>query len=140
MNYIDNERLQEEIAKWREKGEASEALGRMLLELHEHVLRHKNWNRYPEEVKEEMREYSLYRILKNGLRTYDPSKAKAFSYFTKAVFTNYLNVVKKYYKQLERRSQYVRMTLQRMASDGNQFAEALERRWRTPGQDEEEDE
>lgn len=135
MNYIDNDLFQREIAKWREKGEASEALGRMLLELHDHVLRHKNWNRYPEEVKEDMKAYSLYRILKNGLKTYDPSKAKAFSYFTKAVFMNYLNVVKKYYRQLERKAEYVRAFLGRMAMDGNQFAEALERRWETPGRD-----
>ena len=70
----------------------------MLLSMHDGVLRHKNFNKYRQDLKEEMKSYSLYRILKCGLKSFDKNKAKAFSYFTRSIFMNYITVIMRYYK------------------------------------------
>ena len=70
------------------------------MDLHDNVLRHSNFCRYRQDLKDEMKSYSLFRILKCGLRSFDPEKAKAFSYFTRAVFVNYITVIRRYYKKL----------------------------------------
>lgn len=46
-----------------------------------------------------MLSYSIYRIFKRGLLTYN-FKDSPFSYFTRAVFVNYISVVKKYYTRM----------------------------------------
>lgn len=71
-----------------------------MLDFHNNILKHKNFNRYPQEVKEEMRSFSIAKIVKSEMRRFDPSKAKAFSYLTRAIFLNYLTVIGKYYKRL----------------------------------------
>ena len=76
-NYIDNEEFMAELIKWRDSHEdpderqPSERLGQILLDLHDGILRHSNFRNYRPELKEEMRSYSIYRILKRGLKTFD---------------------------------------------------------------------
>ena len=129
-NYIDNEELEAELEKWRlsaakpEDRVPSERLGQLLLSLHDGILKHRNFNRYRQDLKEEMKSYSLYRILKCGLKSFDPRKAKAFSYFTHSVFINYMTVVMKYYKRLNKHQEYVRGELMKLAMSGDQNAAA----------------
>lgn len=68
--------------------------------LHDKILCHKSFCRYRLDLKEEMKSYSLYRILKCGLKSFKPGKSKAFSYFTRAIFVNYISCLQKYYKRL----------------------------------------
>ena len=63
-------------------------------------MRHSNFCRYRQDLKDEMKSYSLFRIIKKGLQSFNPEKAKAFSYFTRAVFVNYITVIRRYYKKL----------------------------------------
>ena len=73
----------------------------MLIEMHDRILTHKNWQGYHADLKEEMKSYSQMRCLK-GLMNYSPTKGDAFAYFTSAIFMNYLAVVKKFYRQKEK--------------------------------------
>lgn len=72
-----------------------------------------------------MRSYSLYRIFKRGLFTYDPTKSTAFAYFTRAVFTNYLAVLKNYYRRLNKHQEYVRGELMKLDTRGNANLEQI---------------
>ena len=124
-NYIDNTELEEELEKWRlsadkvEDRMPSERLGQMLLSMHDGVLRHKNFNKYRQDLKEEMKSYSLYRILKCGLKSFDKNRAKAFSYFTRSIFMNYITIVMRYYRRLNMHQEYVKGELMRLAESGD---------------------
>ena len=71
-----------------------------------------------------MKSFSLYRIFKCGLKSYN-FKTSPFSYFTRAVFMNYIQVVKKYYKKLNQHQQYVKYELAKIDTRGNPNLERL---------------
>lgn len=75
----------------------------MLLDMHRHILMHNNFNRYRQDIKDEMLSYSVYRILKRGLATYNFDKRNPFGYFTRAIWTNYLGILKQYYSKLNQK-------------------------------------
>lgn len=139
-NYLDNDEFERELAAWRASAEdpaervPSERLGQLLMALHDGVLRHKNFRRYHQDVKDDMKSYSLYRILKNGLKSYDPSKAKAFSYFTRAVFTNYVTAVMRYYRKLNARQRYIKGELMKLAWNASPDIKAFIDRFRESGE------
>lgn len=114
-NYIDNDELEQEMSKYRLTHQVSERLGQILIDLHDHILQHQNFRGYRQDIKDEMRSYSLLRLLKRGLDTYNPDKGcKAFSYFTRAVFQNFLTVLQRYYRTLNQHQQYVKDMLMRV--------------------------
>ena len=76
--------------------------------MHKNILRHRNFSGYSFDLKEEMMSYSLYRIFKCGLKSFKPGTAKAFSYFTRAIFTNYITCICKYYKRLNDHQAYIK--------------------------------
>lgn len=45
-NYIDATQLDKEMASYVETGVISDRLGRMLLDLHDHILQHRNFRNY----------------------------------------------------------------------------------------------
>lgn len=108
VNYLDNKELEDEIAKWKASDEdptkrvPSEKLGKMLIELHDGVLKHANFYRYPQDLKDEMKSFSLYRILKCGLKSFNPEKSTAFAYFSRSAFLNYYTVLHRYYQRLNK--------------------------------------
>ena len=103
MNYIDDAELRRELVKWRKSGRTpeqrtpSERLGQLLLLLHDRMLGHLKFRGYPQEVKEDMRSYSLLRVFKRGLATYKFS-GSPFSYFTRGVYMNYITFLRKRYR------------------------------------------
>lgn len=126
---INNDELEAEILKYqasspdKKSRTASERLGQILLDLHNNILRSKNFNRYPQEVKEDMRSDSLVRVFRWALSSWDSTKGhKAFSYLTRCIFVNYISSVMKYYKKLNQRQQYVRDQLTQLAIAGDQNA------------------
>lgn len=72
-----------------------------------------------------MKSYSLFRILKRGLFTYDFTKCTPFSYFTRAVFTNYFATLKRYYTKLNKHQEYVKGELMKMDTHGNVHLEQM---------------
>lgn len=97
--YIDNDELERELEAWRDSASdveqrvPSERLGQLMMTMHDNVLRHRNFCRYRQDLKEEMKSYSLFRIFKCGLKSFKFGKAKAFSYFTRSIFLNYITVI-----------------------------------------------
>lgn len=72
-----------------------------------------------------MKSYSLFRIIKCGLQSFNPEKAKAFSYFTRAVFVNYITVIRRYYKRINKHREYVRGELAKIDTHGDPLLERL---------------
>lgn len=59
-----------------------------------------------------MKGYSLLRIIKCGLKTYDPKRGfKAFSYLTRAIFQNYITIITRYYRKLNNHQKWVKNEL-----------------------------
>lgn len=130
-NYIDNQEFMRELEGWRDSAPAvedrmpSERLGQLLMTLHDHILTHKNFNRYNQDLKDEMKSYSLFRILKCGLKSYKFDGSSPFSYFTRAVFQNYITVIMRYYRKLNQKQEYVKGQLARLETNGNPKLEWL---------------
>lgn len=140
INYIDNNELLLEMEKWQHSAEKpedripSERLGELLLLMHNKILQHRNFNRYRQDLKDEMRSYSLYRIIKCGLKSFKMDKATPFSYFTRAIFTNYIAVLKKYYTQLNRHQEYVKGVLVKLDTHGDPKLEMLVKQYCISGE------
>lgn len=66
-----------------------------------------------------MLSYSVYRILKNGLKTFDFDKKNPFGYFTRSVWVNYIGVLKQYYNKLNHKQEWMKNQLARIDVSGN---------------------
>ena len=93
--------------------------------MHDNVLRHKNFNRYRQDLKDEMKSYSLYRILKCGLKSFKFGTSKPFSYFTRSIFLNYITVISRYYDRLNKHQQFIRGELMNIDTHGDPKLEQL---------------
>lgn len=140
--YIDNTELAAELQKWQDSAvdpherTPSERLGEMLILLHDKILQHKNFSGYRQDLKEDMKSYSLFRIIKCGLASYDPSKGSTpFAYFTRAIFLNYYACLAKYYKRLNAHQQYVKDCLMQINTHGDSHLEEILKQFKTSGED-----
>lgn len=94
-NYVDDGEFLAEMTRWRDssddpgKRSVSGRLGEILLLLHDGVLRHDKFRRCRQADKEDMRSYSLERILRKGLYTFRFDGSSPFKYFTCGIFLNY---------------------------------------------------
>lgn len=117
---IDNKLLETEVLKFQQTGVASEKLGQILLDLTNNVLLHKNWRNYSQDIKDDMRSRALEKIIRYGLPHFSPDKGStAFAYFTRICFTSYMEVVVRYYKNLNNHQKYIRSCLEKYAHDTN---------------------
>ena len=131
--YIDKEKLEltamEYMRYFKGEGGNPEPFGAMLLQLHDNILQHSNFRGYDDEVKDEMRGYSIMRILKRGLNTWVPEKGRLFSYLTRAIFRNYITILGKHYKRINRHRQFLRNELAGIDTKGNPKLEQMLRDW-----------
>lgn len=89
-----------------------------MLLLHDRILLHENFRRYRQDLKDEMKSWSLFRIFKRGLFTYN-FQTSPFSYFTRAIFVNYAQVLKRYYQKTNLHREYIKGELVKLNFNGN---------------------
>ena len=89
-NYIDSTEFLKEVIQSQKLGHCTDRLGQLLLELHDHILTLSRFAKKSPDIKEEIKSYSLYRILSRGLLTFEEasSAARCFNYFTTSAINN----------------------------------------------------
>ena len=89
-NYIDSTEFLNEVIQSQTLGHCTERLGQLLLSLHDHILTLSRFAKKSQEMKEEAKSYSLYRILSRGLLTFEDTSSpqRCFNYFTTAAINN----------------------------------------------------
>ena len=107
----------------------SEKLGILLIKLTENVMSSNSWNRYPYAQKQDMQSEALYRCMRAcRLAKLELGPKKLFSYFTRAVWLAFLNVVMRNYKQIERKNQWIHDELARQGVSESKIEELLGRK------------
>ena len=79
------------------KRKMSEELGKMMIAIADKVLNHSNFRNYSKELKEDMRGFFFYKIIK-GLKNYNFEFNNPFAFFTQAAFNAYITVIGRHYK------------------------------------------
>lgn len=99
-NYLEAEDFYDQYKKSVEDGQCTEKLGEMFLTLTDHMLRSPNFNRYPKEVKEDLRGHALEKLMKS-LRTVklEFTPHQIFNFATRSVYTAFLSEIGRHYKQ-----------------------------------------
>lgn len=89
-NYIDADEFLSEVILSRKENRCTDRLGELLVVLHDHILTRDRFLKKPCHIKQEIKSYSLFRILKRGILTFDPDSTarSCFNYFTTACITN----------------------------------------------------
>lgn len=143
--YIDNAELEAEMRAYQASSDdpaqrtPSERLGELLLLMHKNILRHANFRNYREDLKEEMASFSVYRILKNGLKSFKFGMATPFSYFSRAIFNNFYTVLSRYYKRMNGHRAYVKGCLAKLQDQGFHNVDEILRNFRVYGEGDGED-
>ena len=98
-NYLEAEDLYDQYKKSVEDGQCTEKLGEMFLTLTQHMLRSPNFNRYPKEVKEDLRGHALEKLMKS-LKTVklEFTPHQIFNFATRSVYTAFLSELSRHYK------------------------------------------
>ena len=106
--YCTNKELQAELIKWRDSSpnvnerKPSEELGKMLIAIANKYLNHSNFRNYSKELKEDMRSYGLYKVLR-GLKNYNFKFNNPFAWVTQAFRNAFLSVIVQHYKHINTR-------------------------------------
>ena len=98
-NYLEAQDLYDQYKKSVEDGKCTEKLGEMYLTLTEHLLRSPNFNRYPKEVKEDLRGHALEKLMKS-LKTVklEFTPHQIFNFATRTIYTAFLSELGRHYK------------------------------------------
>lgn len=111
--YCTNKELQAELIKWRDSAKEpedrilSEELGRMLLAIANKFLNHSNFRNYSKELKEDMRSYGLYKVIR-GLKNYNFKFNNPFSWVTQAFYNAFLTIIGKHYKHINTKKELLK--------------------------------
>ena len=103
--YCTNKELQAELIKWRDSAKEpedrilSEELGRMLLAIANKFLNHSNFRNYSKELKEDMRSYGIYKVIR-GLKHYNFKFNNPFAWVTQAFYNSFLTIIGKHYRHI----------------------------------------
>lgn len=89
-NYIDAEEFLKEVIQSQTDGKCTDRLGQLLIELHDHILTLSRFVKKPQQIKDEIKSYSIWRILSRGILTFDTTSTarRCFNYFTTSVVNN----------------------------------------------------
>ena len=98
-NYLEAEELYNEYKKSVEDGKCTDKLGLMFITLTNHILRSPSFNRYPIQVKEDLRGHALEKLIKS-LRTVKLylTAQNIFNFATRTVYTAFLSELGRHYK------------------------------------------
>ena len=98
-NYLEAEELYNEYKKSVEDGKCTDKLGLMFITLTNHILRSPSFNRYPIQVKEELRGHAIVKLIKS-LKTVklDFTPHQIFNFATRSVYTAFLSELGRHYK------------------------------------------
>ena len=98
-NYLEAQDLYDEYKKSVANGQCTEKLGEMFLTLTDHILRSPSFNRYPTQVKEDLRGHALEKLMKS-LKTVklDLTAQNIFNFATRTVYTAFLSEISRHYK------------------------------------------
>lgn len=107
-NYIDAEEFKSEMLKSQQDNKCTERLGELLIILHDHILTMPRFVKYDKQLKDEMKSYSIFRILKRGIITFDPTSTarRCFNYYTTAGITNMTQCAQRFFEHKERYQEF----------------------------------
>ena len=99
QNYLEAQDLYDEYKKSVENDQCTEKLGEMFLTLTNHMLRSPNFNRYPIQVKEDLRGHAIVKLMKS-LKTVklEFTPHQIFNFATRSVYTAFLSELGRHYK------------------------------------------
>ena len=121
--------FQDQLKVDPEKACPSEKLGLLFIQLTENIMSSGCWNRYPHAQKQDMQSEALYRCMRAcRLAKLELGPKKIFSYFTRAVWLAFLNVVMRNYKQIERKNKFIHDELARQGVSESKIEELLGRK------------
>lgn len=98
-NYLEAQELYDEYKKSVEGGQCTARLGELFLTLTCHILRSPNFNRYPTQVKEDLRGHALEKLMKS-LKTVNLefTTKQIFNFATRTIYTAFLSELGRHYK------------------------------------------
>ena len=99
QNYLEAQDLYDEYKKSVDNGQCTERLGEMFLTLTDHILRSPSFNRYPKEVKEDLRGHAIVKLMKSlkTVKLYLTAQT-IFNFATRTVYTAFLSEISRHYK------------------------------------------
>lgn len=116
--FIEPSSLRALIAQAQIDGRCGEQLGSLLLRIHDIVV--KTTPRFRSEdpdMIEEARSYSMYRWIKNGIRTVDLRKRSPFSYLYSGTYINILHSLLAQKRDRDRRQEYARRLTEQLQQE-----------------------
>ena len=123
QNYLEAQELYDEYKKSVEAGQCTEKLGEMFLTLTDHMLRSPNFNRYPKEVKEDLRGHAIVKLMKSLMTVnlaFTPHQI--FNFATRSAYTAFLSELSRHYRQAN-----IKRAVTRKYLEGSPFIDARTR-------------
>lgn len=110
--YLTSDEIYEEWRKWKSTGVVSDTFAKQMLMVGTHMMTMPAFNGYSQEVKEEMVQEGCLKIMKNLKNMKEEKRSGFFSYFTTCVWTSCMDYLRKHYKRMNNRRQFLLKVLE----------------------------
>lgn len=95
----------------------SERMGEYMLTLSRHIMQNRRFVRYPEQMKDDMVQEGVLKIVKNLKNMKAGYKDSFFAYWSMCVFTSAYSYLKKHYKNINQRREMLAEALNDVYSE-----------------------
>lgn len=105
--YLTSDEIYEEWRKWKSTGVVSDAFAKQMILVGQHMMTMPAFIGYSQEVKDEMVQEGCLKIIKNLKNMKEEKRSGFFSYFTTCVWSSCMSYLRKHYKQMNNRRQFL---------------------------------
>lgn len=116
--YLTSDEIYDEWKKWKKTGVISETMGQQMLTLADHVMKSHSFCGYPYQMKQDMIQEGVIKIMKNLKNMKEEYHGSFFSYWTRCVWTSSIVYLREHYKEVNMRRQMILDKLEELKCDG----------------------
>ena len=105
--FISSEEIWAEISNWKNTNQISPRLGQIFYEIAENMTKHPRFNRYDIELKKDMVQDAVLKMIRNLHNFSYEKRNQSFSYCSCIAWTSFMDTLKRYYKHINRQREMI---------------------------------
>ena len=114
--FIESSEIWQEISKWKDTNQISDRLGQIFYEIAENMTKHPRFNRYDIELKKDMIQDAVLKMIRNLHNFKEQKRQQSFSYCSCIAGTSFMDTLKKHYRHINRQREMMTKLIEGLES------------------------
>ena len=114
--FIESSEIWQEISKWKDTNQISDRLGQIFYEIAENMTKHPRFNRYDIELKKDMIQDAVLKMIRNLHNFKEQKRQQSFSHCSCIAGTSFMDTLKKHYRHINRQREMMTKLIEGLES------------------------